>query len=204
MLRELDVAGSGPPGAGPERIRAAPALATGAGSPACGTARGVSAARRKRAGTRGDRARHRRRTRNGEIAIALCVREGAREVGRMSGNEKFEREFEAFLTEEESRLAALYRKLPQAEPDAQARCSRAVRWRDATRQARATRTSRDGAGSRLSARPPASCLLPALPCAWARRCAATAMRLELRPRMSSAYLRARIQRRRRNCPGQCR
>ena len=36
----------------------------------------------------------------------------------MSSNEKFEREFETFLNEEDSRLAALYRKLPQAEPDA--------------------------------------------------------------------------------------
>lgn len=34
------------------------------------------------------------------------------------GNEKFEREFEDFLNEEDSRLAALYRKLPQDEPDA--------------------------------------------------------------------------------------
>jgi hypothetical protein len=36
----------------------------------------------------------------------------------MSSNEKFEREFEAFLNEEDSRLAALYRKLPRPEPDA--------------------------------------------------------------------------------------
>jgi hypothetical protein len=36
----------------------------------------------------------------------------------MSSNEKFEREFEAFMNEEDSRLATLYRKLPQAEPDA--------------------------------------------------------------------------------------
>jgi hypothetical protein len=36
----------------------------------------------------------------------------------MSSNEKFEREFEAFMNEEDSRLAALYRKLPQPEPDA--------------------------------------------------------------------------------------
>ena len=36
----------------------------------------------------------------------------------MSSNEKFEHEFEAFLTEEDSRLAALYRKLPPVEPDA--------------------------------------------------------------------------------------
>ena len=35
-----------------------------------------------------------------------------------SANEKFEREFEAFMNEEDSRLAALYRKLPQDEPDA--------------------------------------------------------------------------------------
>jgi len=35
----------------------------------------------------------------------------------MSSNEKFEREFEAFLAEEDSRLAGLYRKLPQPEPD---------------------------------------------------------------------------------------
>jgi hypothetical protein len=35
-----------------------------------------------------------------------------------SSNEKFEREFEAFMNEEDSRLAALYRKLPQDEPDA--------------------------------------------------------------------------------------
>jgi len=35
----------------------------------------------------------------------------------MSSNEKFEREFADFLAEEESRLAALYRKLPQMEPD---------------------------------------------------------------------------------------
>lgn len=36
----------------------------------------------------------------------------------MSSNEKFEREFEAFLNEEDSRLASLYRKLPQQDPDA--------------------------------------------------------------------------------------
>lgn len=37
----------------------------------------------------------------------------------MSGhNEQFEREFEAFLNEEDSRLAALYRKLPRPEPEA--------------------------------------------------------------------------------------
>ncbi|HET7063975.1 MAG TPA: hypothetical protein VFI49_06825 [Rudaea sp.] len=35
----------------------------------------------------------------------------------MSSNEKLEREFAAFLAEDDSRLAALYRKLPQAEPD---------------------------------------------------------------------------------------
>ena len=35
----------------------------------------------------------------------------------MSSNEKFEREFAAFLSEEDSRLAALYGKLPQTEPD---------------------------------------------------------------------------------------
>jgi hypothetical protein len=36
----------------------------------------------------------------------------------ISGNEQFERDFEAFLKEDDSRLAALYRKLPQPEPDA--------------------------------------------------------------------------------------
>lgn len=36
----------------------------------------------------------------------------------MSSNEKFEREFEDFLNEEDSRLGTLYRKLPQPEPDA--------------------------------------------------------------------------------------
>jgi hypothetical protein len=35
----------------------------------------------------------------------------------MSSNEKFERELADFLAEEDSRLAALYRKLPQMEPD---------------------------------------------------------------------------------------
>ncbi|HSE13277.1 MAG TPA: hypothetical protein VLB69_11640, partial [Rudaea sp.] len=35
----------------------------------------------------------------------------------MSSNEKFEREFAAFLNEEDSRIGALYRKLPQTEPD---------------------------------------------------------------------------------------
>jgi Meckel syndrome type 1 protein len=35
-----------------------------------------------------------------------------------SGNPKFERDFEAFLRDDDSRLAALYRKLPQPEPDA--------------------------------------------------------------------------------------
>lgn len=35
-----------------------------------------------------------------------------------SGNPQFERDFEAFLSGDDSRLAALYRKLPQAEPDA--------------------------------------------------------------------------------------
>jgi Meckel syndrome type 1 protein len=34
------------------------------------------------------------------------------------GNEKFERDFESFLSDDDSRLAALYRKLPHAEPDA--------------------------------------------------------------------------------------
>jgi hypothetical protein len=36
----------------------------------------------------------------------------------MSSNEQFEREFEDFLEQENSRVAALYRKLPRAEPDA--------------------------------------------------------------------------------------
>jgi hypothetical protein len=36
----------------------------------------------------------------------------------MSGNEKLERELESFLAEEDSRVAALYRKLPRHEPDA--------------------------------------------------------------------------------------
>ena len=36
----------------------------------------------------------------------------------MSNKEQFEREFESFLNEEDSRIAALYRKLPRAEPDA--------------------------------------------------------------------------------------
>jgi hypothetical protein len=36
----------------------------------------------------------------------------------MSANDKFDREFEAFLSEDDSKLAALYRKLPAAEPDA--------------------------------------------------------------------------------------
>lgn len=37
----------------------------------------------------------------------------------MSGdNEQFERDFESFLSDDDSRQAALYRKLPQAEPDA--------------------------------------------------------------------------------------
>jgi len=35
----------------------------------------------------------------------------------MSSNEKFEREFAEFLAEEDSRLAALYNKLPRMEPD---------------------------------------------------------------------------------------
>ena len=35
----------------------------------------------------------------------------------MSSNEKLEREFAAFLAEDDSRLAGLYRKLPQPEPD---------------------------------------------------------------------------------------
>jgi Meckel syndrome type 1 protein len=34
------------------------------------------------------------------------------------GNEQFEREFEEFLNEEDSKLLALYRKLPRPEPDA--------------------------------------------------------------------------------------
>jgi len=37
----------------------------------------------------------------------------------MSNKEQFEREFESFLNEEDSRVAALYRKLPRPEPDAQ-------------------------------------------------------------------------------------
>ena len=36
----------------------------------------------------------------------------------MSGNEKLDRELESFLAEENSRVAALYRKLPRHEPDA--------------------------------------------------------------------------------------
>jgi hypothetical protein len=36
----------------------------------------------------------------------------------MTSNEKLEREFEDFLNEENSRVAALYRKLPRPEPDA--------------------------------------------------------------------------------------
>jgi hypothetical protein len=36
-----------------------------------------------------------------------------------TGNEQFERDFEAFLHDDGSHLSALYRKLPQAEPDAQ-------------------------------------------------------------------------------------
>jgi hypothetical protein len=36
----------------------------------------------------------------------------------MSSNEKFERDFESFLKGDDARLSALYRKLPQAEPDA--------------------------------------------------------------------------------------
>jgi len=36
----------------------------------------------------------------------------------MSNNQQFEREFEKFLNEEDSRIAALYRKLPRPEPDA--------------------------------------------------------------------------------------
>src|SRR5216110_2540169 len=36
----------------------------------------------------------------------------------MSNKEQFEREFESFLNEEDSRVAALYRKLPRPEPDA--------------------------------------------------------------------------------------
>lgn len=36
----------------------------------------------------------------------------------MSANDKFDREFEAFLNEEDSKLSAIYRKLPQPEPDA--------------------------------------------------------------------------------------
>lgn len=35
----------------------------------------------------------------------------------ISAKEQFERDFEAFLKEDDSRLATLYRKLPQAEPD---------------------------------------------------------------------------------------
>ena len=36
----------------------------------------------------------------------------------MSGNDNIERELESFLREDESRVAALYRKLPRVEPDA--------------------------------------------------------------------------------------
>src|SRR6185369_12365546 len=100
-----------------ERVRAAPALATGARSTTCGTARSIPAASREWTRTRGNRRRDRRRTRDRQVAVALCVREAAREVGRMSSNEKFEREFADFLAEEDSRLASLYRKLPQLEPD---------------------------------------------------------------------------------------
>jgi len=36
----------------------------------------------------------------------------------MSSNEQFERDFESFLKDDDSRIAALYRKLPRPEPDA--------------------------------------------------------------------------------------
>src|SRR6185312_6833396 len=36
----------------------------------------------------------------------------------MSSNEKFERDFDAFLNGDDAELSALYRKLPQPEPDA--------------------------------------------------------------------------------------
>lgn len=36
----------------------------------------------------------------------------------MSANDKFDREFESFMNDENSRLAALYKKLPHPEPDA--------------------------------------------------------------------------------------
>src|SRR4051812_39947557 len=36
----------------------------------------------------------------------------------MTSNEQLEREFEDFLNQEDSRVAALYRKLPRPEPDA--------------------------------------------------------------------------------------
>jgi hypothetical protein len=56
----------------------------------------------------------------------------------MSSNEKLEREFAAFLSEEDSRLAALYRKLPQTEPDPRL---------DATVRAMAQRALNPGLGA---------------------------------------------------------
>ena len=83
----------------------------------------------------------------------------------MSSNEKFERDFESFLNGDDTSLSALYRKLPQAEPDAKldeavlAMAHRALNPQlVATPSARAPR--RRGAaraGCRRSARRPVRC-----------------------------------------------
>src|SRR5690349_21057026 len=56
----------------------------------------------------------------------------------MTSNEQFEREFEDFLDQENSRVAALYRKLPRPEPDA--RLDAAVQAMARRAQAAAPRT----------------------------------------------------------------
>jgi Meckel syndrome type 1 protein len=59
----------------------------------------------------------------------------------MSGsNDKFERDFESFLGDDDSRLAALYRKLPQAEPDARLDAAVQAMARRAAAMPGATRT----------------------------------------------------------------
>ena len=59
----------------------------------------------------------------------------------MSGvKENFERDFESFLSDDDSRLAALYRKLPQAEPDARLDAAVQAMARRAAAMPGATRT----------------------------------------------------------------
>ena len=119
VMRELDAPESEQPERVLTRVRAAAAPAGRSRRAAARTTRSFPAAHRRRPRLGRDFAPHRRGTGNDEIAPALCAGEDSGEIFGMSGNEKLERELESFLAEENSRVAALYRKLPRNEPDAE-------------------------------------------------------------------------------------